>query len=276
MKSVAHFAFFVALLAPAAWSADSALPPAAERAPAGMVLVATLQNGFTVRFDHRQQIADTSRLFTSAGDNDYMDVPTAQIASLSQEPLPPAPPPAAAPVHDVKQAVAAASDKHLLDADLIDSVIRHESNFNAKAVSPKGARGLMQLMPGTAAKLGVQDSFDPDANVDAGTRYLRELLARYHNDLAKALAAYNAGPQRVDQYRGVPPYRETRAYVGNIIRDYNRKKLAGRKTSSVSHGSSTRARESETRTTQSRKSSAKKAAQRTAAAQPKAAAMPRS
>jgi soluble lytic murein transglycosylase-like protein len=125
--------------------------------------------------------------------------------------------------------VVAASDKHLLDADLIDSVIRAESGFNARAVSPKGARGLMQLMPDTAAKLGVQDSFDPRSNVEGGTRYLRELLRLYDNDLAKALAAYNAGPHRVEQYHGVPPYRETRAYVSNVISDYNRKKLAARK-----------------------------------------------
>ena len=125
--------------------------------------------------------------------------------------------------------VATASDKHLIDADLIDSVIRAESGFNPRAVSPKGARGLMQLMPGTAAKLGVQDSFDAQSNVDGGTRYLRELLARYNGDLAKALAAYNAGPHRVEQYHGVPPYRETRAYVSSVIRDFNRKKLAARK-----------------------------------------------
>ena len=87
----------------------------------------------------------------------------------------------------------------------------------------------MQLMPGTADKLGVKDSFDPQANVDGGVRYLRQLLELYHYDVAKALAAYNAGPKRVDQYKGVPPYRETHAYVARIIKDYNRKKLAQQK-----------------------------------------------
>src|SRR5205823_11706590 len=126
------------------------------------------------------------------------------------------------------------SDRHHLDPDLINSVIHAESGFNPRAVSPKGAQGLMQLMPHTASQLGVANAFDPKANVEGGTRYLRELLERYNFDLVKALAAYNAGPHRVEQYRGVPPYYETRAYVANIIRDFNRKKRAERKTSGAS------------------------------------------
>ncbi len=86
----------------------------------------------------------------------------------------------------------------------------------------------MQLMPQTASQLGVHNSFDPQANVEAGTRYLRELLERYNFDLIKALAAYNAGPQRVEQYNGVPPYYETKAYVARIVRDFNQKKLAAK------------------------------------------------
>jgi soluble lytic murein transglycosylase-like protein len=95
-----------------------------------------------------------------------------------------------------------------------------------RAVSPKGAQGLMQLMPKTASQLGVHNAFDPQANVEGGTRYLRELLERYNFDLVKALAAYNAGPHRVEQYGGVPPYYETKAYVARIVRDFNRRKLA--------------------------------------------------
>ena len=87
----------------------------------------------------------------------------------------------------------------------------------------------MQLMPGTASKLGVTNSFDPRSNVEGGTRYLSELLERYNFDVIKALAAYNAGPHRVQQYGGVPPYYETRTYVARIVRDYNRKKIAERK-----------------------------------------------
>jgi soluble lytic murein transglycosylase-like protein len=132
---------------------------------------------------------------------------------------------------DVLQVVNAASDRYRLDPDLVSSVIRAESGFKVHAVSPKGAQGLMQLMPGTASKLGVPNAFDPEANVDGGTRYLRELLERYNFDLIKALAAYNAGPHRVEQYKGVPPYLETRKYVASIVRDFNRKKLAQQKAS---------------------------------------------
>lgn len=91
----------------------------------------------------------------------------------------------------------------------------------------------MQLMPQTASRLGVVNSFDPGDNLEGGTRYLRELLERYNFDLIKALAAYNAGPQRVEQYHGVPPYYETQAYVARIIRDFNRKKLAERKSAAL-------------------------------------------
>jgi soluble lytic murein transglycosylase-like protein len=130
---------------------------------------------------------------------------------------------------DLKTIVNAASTRSQVDADFIASVIRAESGNNPHAVSPKGAQGLMQLMPGTASKLGVKNSFDPTENVDGGVRYLRELLLLYNNDMVKVLAAYNAGPQRVQQYKGVPPYRETHAYVARVINDYNRKKLAQRK-----------------------------------------------
>ncbi len=202
-------------------------PIASESPTAGFVYVATLQNGFSIRFDHRARRSDQSRLFLTADETSFLDVPTAQIADLSTEKLPEksADGPTPAPKMDIPTAIASASDKHGIDADLLYSVIRAESGFNPRAVSNKGAQGLMQLMPGTASKLGVQDAFDTQSNVEAGTRYLRELLDRYHYDLAKALAAYNAGPQRVDQYRGIPPYRETRAYIARIIREYNKKKL---------------------------------------------------
>jgi Transglycosylase SLT domain len=220
--------------------------------------VAILRNGFTIRHEKRILVGNTTRLFLSTTDEtSFIDVPTAQIESiepdLSPSPTPdPAPgpsatpqtgvvappaspaaaasiPPAAHPTMRVADAVSAASDRYRLDPDLLNSVIRAESGFNPHAVSRKGAQGLMQLMPETASKLGVPNAFDPGANVDGGTRYLRELLERYNFDLIKALAAYNAGSKRVEQYHGVPPYQETRHYVASIVRDFNRKKLEQQK-----------------------------------------------
>jgi soluble lytic murein transglycosylase-like protein len=127
---------------------------------------------------------------------------------------------------NLDEVVNSASGRYRLDPDLVNSVIKAESGFNAHAVSPKGAQGLMQLMPKTASTLGVPNAFDPKANVEGGTKYLRELLERYNFDLVKALAAYNAGPQRVEQFKGVPPYYETRAYVARIVKDFNKKKAA--------------------------------------------------
>jgi hypothetical protein len=126
----------------------------------------------------------------------------------------------------IGQAVDGAGERHQLDPDFINSVIRAESAFNSRAVSKKGAQGLMQLMPQTANQLGVTNPFDPNANVEGGTKYLRELLEKYNFDVVKALAAYNAGPKRVDRYRGVPPYYETQTYIAKIIRDFNRQKIA--------------------------------------------------
>ena len=110
-----------------------------------------------------------------------------------------------------------ASQRHGVPEQLISAVIRVESGFNARAVSRKGARGLMQLMPETAAILGVRDSFDPVENINGGVRHLRGLLDRFGNDLPLVLAAYNAGEGAVNTYRGIPPYPETQSYVGRIL-----------------------------------------------------------
>ena len=202
---------------------------------------AVLRNGFSIRFERRQDMGFVTRLYVKRDDeSSFVDVPTAEIDHIEA-----APDVAAAtnnqathatkqsaasqsPGHpvDINEVVESASGTYQLDPDLVNSVIRAESGFNVRAVSPKGAQGLMQLMPQTAALLGVQNAFDPEANVAGGTRYLRELLERYNFDLIKALAAYNAGPQRVEQYGGVPPYYETRAYVARIVRDFNKKKRA--------------------------------------------------
>lgn len=209
--------------------------------------LAVLRNGFAIRHASREVVGANTRLHTESGS--VIDVPTAQIEHFEHDDAPapissadsaqpgairasqsPAAALATAPKStqpfDLNRAVSEASAQHLIDADLIQSIIRQESGGKVRARSNKGAQGLMQLMPGTAAKLGVTDAYDGDANVEAGTRYFSELLDRYNGDMVKALAAYNAGPHRVDQYKGVPPYSETRHYVAAIVRDFNRKKLA--------------------------------------------------
>jgi hypothetical protein len=219
--------------------------------PAKATELAVLRNGFSIRHEHRIVMGTTTRLFLGADDSSFTDVPTAEITGYEKDLTSPPPvtldshltvqaPPGAPKLGSVKsvpaksaigvnEVVNSASATFHLDPDLVNSVIHAESGFNSHAISPKGARGLMQLMPGTAGQLGVHDAFDPQANVDGGSRYLRELLERYNFDLVKALAAYNAGPERVDQYQGVPPFRETRAYVARIVHEYNTKKIAQEK-----------------------------------------------
>ncbi len=198
---------------------------AASPALTRTVYDATLRNGFTIHHLRHEAHGDTTRLYTS--ETGFVDVRTADIVEMteSEEAIAPE----AKPQMSIPDVVNAASDKHQIDVDLINSVIHAESAFNPRARSSKGALGLMQLMPGTASQLGVKDAYDPAANVDGGTLYLRELLEKYNGDLIKALAAYNTGPARVQQYRGVPPYRETQAYVARIVREFNQKKLAQQK-----------------------------------------------
>lgn len=192
---------------------------------------AVLRNGFSISHDHHRQMGAVTRLFLSPSDDEYVDIASADIVSYEQDLDPPHPkseqvlnaPSKLKP--NLKEIVEKAANENQLDADFIHAIIRAESSGKRTAISPKGAQGLMQLMPQTATTLGVKNSLDPTENVNAGTRYLRELLTRYHNDPIRALAAYNAGAGRVQQYHGVPPYRETRAYVSSIIRDFNRRKL---------------------------------------------------
>ena len=211
--------------------------------PASAAELAILRNGFSIRHEHRLVMGTTTRLYLAADDSSFTDVPTEEITGYEKDlslPVPPEPlarsvpsesskSGSAKPAPPLNQVVDIASAQYHLDPDLVNSVIHAESGFNSHAVSPKGARGLMQLMPDTANHLGVNDVFDPQSNVTGGSRYLRELLERYNFDLVKALAAYNAGPERVEQYRGVPPFRETRNYVARIVHEYNTKKIAEEK-----------------------------------------------
>jgi len=230
--------------------------------------IAVLRNGSQISFVSKEEIsATTTRLYLASG---HLDLPTADIASFDKEDTPvaltdatnsakgaglnpaasngsginmaagtqPAPKTTTLPATtttpvtqlELEQFVRDAAARNRLDPEFVASVIRAESNFKPHAVSPKGAQGLMQLMPSTAAQLGVANAFDPKANIEAGTAHLNALLNLYHDDPVKALAAYNAGAHRVDQYHGVPPYHETRAYVSKIVRDYNAKKRAQMKT----------------------------------------------
>jgi hypothetical protein len=190
--------------------------------------VAVLRNGFSIRHERREALGSVMRLYMGAGDSEYVDVPSEEIDHFEPDVSGDAKPTTGQDPQKLPDLVTEASRRYHLDPDLVNSVIHAESGFNPLAVSRKGAQGLMQLMPQTSSKLGVRNAFDPGANVDGGTRYLRELLERYNFDLLKALAAYNAGPLPVERYAGVPPYPETRAYVAKIVRDFNRKKLAQR------------------------------------------------
>ncbi|HEY2040142.1 MAG TPA: lytic transglycosylase domain-containing protein [Edaphobacter sp.] len=189
---------------------------------------------------HREVRGDHVRLFLSSGDANYLDVATDAVARVEVIPDPPAvetlpppsnitprlnePAPATLTREEMKMMLAHAGERHNIDADLLASVVRAESGGQVKAVSRVGAQGLMQLMPKTAGELGVEDAFRPEENISGGTTYLDQLLTRYHNNVALALAAYNAGPAAVDRYHGIPPYRETRAYVARVIREFNRRK----------------------------------------------------
>jgi soluble lytic murein transglycosylase-like protein len=195
----------------------------------------TLRNGFALTCDHHTQVQNHTRLYLGAGENNFIEFATQEIAAVENVPDAPAPlkDAAAADVAhaddaklnpaDLHEILAHAGAEHNLDIDLLASVVKAESDGNPKAVSRAGARGLMQLMPATANGLGVTDSYKPDQNVRGGSTYLDGLLIRYHDNLALALAAYNAGPEAVDKYHGIPPYHETRVYVARVIHEFNRR-----------------------------------------------------
>ena len=198
----------------------------------------TLRNGFVMRCDHRAEIQGRVRLYLNASEDSYIEFPTQDLATVEQVPDPPPPPVSAqtpSPVAsldaklnqaDLGEILARAGHEHNLDVDLLASVVKAESGGNTRAESRAGARGLMQLMPATASGLGVADSYEPDQNVRGGTTYLDALLTRYHDNLALALAAYNAGPAAVDKYHGIPPYHETQTYVARVIHEFNRRARA--------------------------------------------------
>jgi soluble lytic murein transglycosylase-like protein len=214
----------------------------------------TLRNGFTFDCLRREATGDRVRLYlipasatVTAAESTYVEIPSASILRVETIPDPtlplaastagPAtltpmpstltsnPSPSSLTPSEMHELLARAGANHNIDADLLASVVQAESAGQVRAVSRTGARGLMQLMPATASTLGVRDSFAPDQNIAGGSAYLDQLLTRYRDNIALALAAYNAGPAAVDRYRGIPPYAETRAYVARVIREFNRRKL---------------------------------------------------
>jgi hypothetical protein len=185
-----------------------------------------LRSGQRLTVTGYQLLGDKYRLQMNGG---FVEVPSEEVVAIEPEdvftPIV-VPVNASALGQNVKfgQFIQSAATRFHVDADLISSVIAIESNFNPKAVSRRNARGLMQLIPGTANRLGVRNIFDPAENIDAGTRYLGELLHRYDNDLILALAAYNAGPERVQKYGRVPPFPETMSYVRRVKQTYDHRK----------------------------------------------------
>jgi soluble lytic murein transglycosylase-like protein len=120
--------------------------------------------------------------------------------------------------------IKAASEKFNMEPSLVKAVIKAESGFNHTAVSSKGAQGLMQLMPGTAEDMEVDDPYNPEKNIFGGTKYLSKMMERYNNDVKLALAAYNAGPDNVDEYKDVPPFKETKTFIERVMKYYDQYK----------------------------------------------------
>ena len=192
---------------------------------------AVLASGMRLHADRHEVQGAKVVLYTAAGST---ELDRSLVTSFEQEeftqppPAPPAQTPAAAPIASAapnrtpRELVDEAAAHHGIPAKLLHSVVAAESGYRANAISPKGAIGLMQLMPDTAKEYGV-DPTNPAQNVQAGTAYLRDLLLKYNGNVPSALAAYNAGPGAVDRYQDIPPYPETRAYVGRVIRNWQKK-----------------------------------------------------
>ena len=197
-------------------AAGAAIALFAALAPAARADYAVLLSGQRVHITGYERLGETIRLTMTGG---TLEIPAESLLRVDPEDtfLP-----VKLKLLDVPFAnfIAASAQTHGVAPELVASVIAVESNFNPSAISLKSARGLMQLMPETAARFGVTNVFDPQQNIDAGTRYLKELLQRYNGDLTLTLAAYNAGPDRVEQFRAVPPYRETRDYVRRVTQRF--------------------------------------------------------
>jgi hypothetical protein len=187
-------------------------------APSARADYVVLQSGQRIHVTGYERLGDTLRLTVAGGS---LEIPADAVVRVEPEDtfLP-----IKVKLLDVPFAsfISESARAHGVAPELIASVIAVESDFNPNAVSWRSARGLMQLLPQTAVRFGVTKVFDPQQNIEAGTRYLKDLLVRYKGDLALTLAAYNAGPDRVGKYRSVPPYRETRDYVRRVTEKFQK------------------------------------------------------
>jgi soluble lytic murein transglycosylase-like protein len=182
--------------------------------PSARADYAVLRSGARLHVTGYLLQGDRVRLAVAGG---HVDISASELIDVEPEDLFSAPPPANVDfAARYAKFIHAAAQKHGVDENLVVQVIAAESNFNAKAVSRKRALGLMQLLRETAARYAVVNVFDPAQNIEAGTHYLKDLLDRYHGNVRLALAAYNAGPEAVDRYGGVPPFPETQNYVKQI------------------------------------------------------------
>jgi hypothetical protein len=187
--------------------------------PAAHAEYAVLSSGARLHITGYERMGDTLRLHLAGGN---VDMPAGDVLRIEPEevfapvvvkPVKPAP----ALQAPYAELIKAAALKYGLDPQLIASMIKEESNFNPRAISRKNAQGLMQLLPETSIRFAVRNPFDPAQSIEAGVHYMRQLLDQFSGNVRLALAAYNSGPDCVNQFGGIPPYRETRAYVEHIM-----------------------------------------------------------
>ena len=204
--------------------------------PAAHADYAVLKSGQRLHVTSYENLGDTVKLNLPGGS---VTIPATDLVSVEPEevfaPNPPVPPAPAKLDVPYSEEISSAAAQYKLDPKLLASVIAVESNFNWRAISPKSALGLMQLEPHTAKDLAVVNVWDPRQNIAGGAKYLRQLLDHYGQNLVLALAAYNAGPDRVEQYKGVPPYRETYNYIQRVTQKLreNEKRAAVTATSTI-------------------------------------------